>query len=53
MYKFEQVPTTNEFEHRVLVEFEADHIDDVLENLKYFLLAVGFSPETIKERLDI
>ena len=50
MFKFEQIPT-NEFDHKVIVEFEAEHIDDVIEHLKYFLLGVGFSPDTLKERL--
>ncbi len=51
MFRFEQVPTHPE-DHRVVIEFEAEHIDDVIQHLKYFLLGVSFSENLINSKLN-
>jgi hypothetical protein len=38
---------------KIIIEFDADSIDDVLNGLKDFLRGCGFAEETVKEFLDL
>ena len=46
MYKVEH---TSDDGTKVTVEFEAEHIMDIVENMKAFLLAVSFQPSTVSQ----
>lgn len=54
-YKFVKMrDETNPFDHTdVLVKVSAEHIADILEAFKDYLLACGFSEASVKEYLNI
>jgi hypothetical protein len=59
MYKFEFIPNdyddvSNSYYHHIIVEKDRNDltVDEVADLFKYFLLAVGFSKETIEEVLE-
>ena len=47
-YKFEYTDQVCDY----LIAFDADHIDDVMEHVRKFLLAAGFSDQTIEVGLE-
>lgn len=40
---------TTDTQSITIKEFEADHIEEILENFREFLLGVGFSESTLKK----
>lgn len=46
MYKLEHIDDVGT---KITIEFDADHIVDIVENMKAFLLAVSFAPSTVSQ----